>query len=263
MKRFGFYTLLTASLITGMASCKQKEDPTPNPGVTQNSVKFEFNNIVGNIALQLTDPNDAAKGTWYVNEIGDSFQVAVYKYYVSNVVLNKADGSKFVEPESYHLIDQEKEASRKFVIPNVPTGEYVSVTFLIGVDSLRNTTGAQDGALSADHGMFWTWDTGYIMAKLEGFANTSTNVDKSFYYHAGGFKGEHNVLQTVTLTFPNKAIVSGSNIPNVHVFSDVLEWFKSPMTIGFADYNSIMSGKKMKEISQNYADMFYVDHIDN
>lgn len=261
MKRFGFYALFAASLMTGIASCKQKDDPTPD--VTQNSVKFEFNNIVGNIALQLTDPNARASGKWYVNAIGDSFQVAMYKYYVSNIVLTKADGSKFTEPESYHLIDQQKEGSGKFVIPNVPTGEYVSVTFMIGVDSARNTQGSQLGALAQSNAMFWDWNTGYIMAKLEGFARKSTLIDESFVFHSGGFSGEFGVLKTVTLNFPNKAIVSGQNIPNVHVFSDVLEWFKTPNTIGFADYNSVMQGKKALDLANNYADMFYVDHIDN
>lgn len=261
MKRFGSYALLAASLILGIASCKQKDDPAPD--VTQNSVKFEFNNVVGDIALQLTDPSARANGKWYVNEIGDSFQVSTYKYYVSNIVLTKADGTKFVEPESYHLIDQEKEGSGKFVIPNVPTGEYVSVTFMIGVDSLHNVQGTQQGALAESNGMFWTWSTGYIMAKLEGFATKSTIVDSSFIFHSGGFSGEFGVLKTVTLNFPNNAEVSGRNIPNVHVFSDVLEWFKTPNTIGFAEYNSVMQGKKALDLANNYADMFYVDHIDN
>lgn len=259
-KRFGFHALAAITLIAGLASCRQKDDPLPV--VLHNDVKFEFNNIVGDVALELTDESGPGD-KWYVNAANDSFQVTTYKYYVSNVVLTKTDGTKFYEPESYHLIDQAEAASRKFTLKDVPVGEYVSVTFMIGVDSARNVSGAQTGALAVDKGMFWDWNTGYIMAKMEGFGNTSTNPDKAFYYHTGGFKGEQNILKTVTLPFPQKAIVSGNNIPNVHVFSNVLEWFKTPAVISFTDFTNVMSGKKIRDIANNYADMFVVDHIDN
>lgn len=261
MKRFGFHALLVASFVLGLAACKQKDDPVPE--VKFNNVKFEFSNIVGNAPLELTT-GSVPGNKWYVNEKGDSFQVTMYKYYVSNVVLTKADGTTFKEQESYHLINQEIASTRSFTISNVPTGEYTSVSFLIGVDSARNTSGAQTGDLAVDKGMFWTWNSGYIMAKMEGFANTSTNPDKSFAWHTGGFKGNDNAIRDVVLNFPNKAIVSGSNIPNIHIFSNVLEWFKTPVTIGFADYTNVMSsGRQLQTIANNYANMFVVDHVDN
>ena len=40
----------------------------------------------------------------------------------------------------------------------------------LGVDSLRNVTGVQTGALDPAMDMYWTWNTGYVMAKLEAAA---------------------------------------------------------------------------------------------
>lgn len=238
-----------------MTSCRKRPDPVPP--VTTGSLKMEFSNIVGDRALNL----DLQQ---YVNAAGDSFTVSTYKYYISNIVLNGADGNKYVEPNSYHLIDQATAASRKFKIDNVPVGDYTSVTFMIGVDSLHNSSGAQTGDLSPDKGMLWDWNTGYIMAKMEGKANTSTGPGKTFFLHISGYSGINSVLKTVTLPFPEKAIVSGDNIPNVHIFSDVQEWFRTPSTISFADFSNVMTvGKRALQIAGNYADMFVVDHVDN
>ena len=77
-------------------------------------------------------------------------------------------------------------------------------------------------------------------------------------------EGLFNVLQTLTLTFPEDAIVSDTKAPNAHLFSDALEWFKNPAVIDFATYSNVTTeGRKAQVISFNYTDMFRVDHIDN
>lgn len=255
MKRFVFHALLATSFVLGLAACKQKDDPVPQSKF--NNVKLEFSNVVDNQALELDTK-------WYVNAANDSFQVSAYKYYISNIVLKTADGKSYAEQNSYHLIDQENAGSRKITLTNVPVGEYTSISFLIGVDSALNTQGAQDGDLSPTKGMLWDWNTGYIMAKMEGQANTSPRTARAFTYHISGFSGEYNALTTRTLAFPTAAIVSGNNIPNVHIFSNVQEWFRNPQTFSIANYNMVMNvSDKSKMIADNYADMFSVDHIDN
>ena len=50
----------------------------------------------------------------------------------------------------------------------MPAGNYNSLSFLLGVDSMHNVSGAQTGALDPANDMFWTWNSGYVMAKMEG-----------------------------------------------------------------------------------------------
>ncbi len=254
-KQYIYGAVILLTVISTLFSCRKKEDPVIAPQGT-GTLKVEFSNVVGNEALGFDH--------WYKNENQDSFKISTYKYYISNVSVATADGKTFDELESFHLIDQEDAASHRFSISNVPAGNYTSVTFLIGVDSARNVQGAQSGSLDPGHGMLWTWNTGYIMAKMEGMSPSSGDANKALTFHIAGFSGEYNVLRKVTLTFPEPAKVTTSNSPNVHIFSDALEWFKTPETIHFADNYFIMTtGETAKRIADNYTDMFHVDHVDN
>ena len=55
-----------------------------------------------------------------------------------------------------------------------------------GVDSLLNYNGIHEGALDPINNMYWTWQTGYIYCKLEGYILNQT-TKQNFEYHIGGF----------------------------------------------------------------------------
>ncbi|MFC7670545.1 MbnP family protein [Hymenobacter humi] len=142
-----------------LTSCESKQDGPAPAGA--GPVDIEFENVVGSAPLQLNN------STPYTTPAGDQFTVATLRYYISNIKLKKADGTEYVQPESYYLIDQERLASQRFTIANVPAGTYTGLTFTLGVDAARNVAGAQTGAL-APSDMFWDWTSGYIFTKLEG-----------------------------------------------------------------------------------------------
>jgi len=50
--------------------------------------------------------------------------------------------------------------------------------------------------------MFWTWNSGYIMAKLEGTSPVSSQPNNKFEYHIGGFREPVNVVSKVRVAFP-------------------------------------------------------------
>jgi hypothetical protein len=246
--------------IASLSACRKKPDPVVvNHVATNGDVSLTFQNVAGMQPLTLVNGLDTV---WYQNANGDSFAVMLYKYYISNIVLFKDDGTEILETNSYHLIDQSKMESGYFTIKDIPTGSYKKISFLIGVDSARNVSGAQTGALDGIHGMFWDWNTGYIMAKFEGISPQSGNPDQRIVYHTGGFSGEVNVLRKVTLNFPQTLEITENKLPNVHIKADVLEWFRSPSVLRFQDYPTIMAGRELLMIADNYADMFTIDHID-
>lgn len=251
-------TLLAFSLCSLLiSSCVKKDDPIVDPPVTETtgSVKLEFTNKVGSENLVLNT-------AWYTNQNGDSFNVTKFNYYISNITLNKADGSRFTETESYHLLRQNDLSTLEFDINEVPGGTYKSITFMIGVDSFRNVDGAQTGALTPSD-MFWDWNTGYIMLKFEGTSPQSTQSGDIVQFHMGGFSGANSVLKTITLPFPSDLVVNG-NEPHVHLAANVLEMFKSPSTISFATVNAVhMPGANAKMIADNYADMISVTLVGN
>ena len=257
MKIFNNLIALGAmALVVSASSCKKDEGDPVIPGTNPGKVSLEFSNSVGSEPITFGSK-------WYKNENGDSFTLSKFNYYISNIRLNKADGSTaFTEADSYHLIEENKVASKNFEMTNVPAGTYNSITFLIGVDSARNSSGAQTGALDPANGMFWTWSTGYIMVKIEGNSPKSTASGNAFQLHAGGYTGANSVLRTVTLNFPSSIVVDG-NSKHVHLRADLLEALKTPNTINFATTNTIMSaGATAKMFADNYTDMLTVTAVE-
>jgi hypothetical protein len=248
--------LLLSALSASIISCDKKEDPkptttTPTDTTTKKGeVGIEIDNYAGT--------NEIALNTNYTTPAGD-IMLTKFNYYVSNVKLKRADGAEFIEPESYHFVTADKKTSGHFHMKNVPAGSYSSVTFMIGVDSARNVSGAQTGALDVANGNFWTWSTGYIMGKIEGTSPQSGDPNKKVMLHVGGFKGEFSGLRTVTLTFAQPLNVTASSESSVKVKADMLKWF-TPNNINFAtDYTIMTVGTASKKLADNYANMFTLE----
>src|SRR3989344_6080702 len=152
------FIILLSFFVLVVSACKkdpvEQEDPI-TPVTPTGSLKITFDNMFDTLDLGLDTVN-------YILDNGDKIKVSIFKYYISNIKLTDSDGKEFIETESYHLIDESSPESQKFTITGVPLKNYTSITFMIGVDSARNVSGAQTGALSATNNMFWTWSTGYI-----------------------------------------------------------------------------------------------------
>jgi hypothetical protein len=260
MRTKNLLALSIASLLV-LASCKKDDSHddhdhnTTTPAPTEGSLKLKFDNRYGNAALVLNSTN-------YVNN-NDTFKVSKFNYYVTNIKLTAVDNSVYTETESYHLIKADDVASLTFDLTKIPVKNYKSITFMIGVDSTRNVSGAQTGALDPAQGHFWTWNSGYIMAKLEGTSPQSNDINKKIMFHIGGFKGTNNVLKMVTLNFPTEAVVNGTKTSEVLFKADLQEWF-APNTISFATNSVIhMPGMMANNIAANYANMFSVVSVTN
>lgn len=251
-KKWILAVVLPALLAT---ACRKKPDVVP-PVVPANAVTLTMANTVDGQPLVL-------KTGKYTNAHGDTFVVNAYKYYISNIVLEADNGVKYKEPESYHLVDEAVPASKTIKIKGLPAGKYTKLHFMIGVDSTRNVSGAQTGDLDPAKGMFWTWQSGYIMAKIEGYSPQAGIYPDNLGFHLGGFSGEINAVRNVTLQLPSAANVSGADVPNIHMVSNLAEWFKTPSTIDFSITSFIVNpGPESNILADNYADMFKVDHVD-
>src|SRR5690606_28100129 len=169
----------------------------------------------------------------YQNSLGESYTVSLFNYYLSNFRLLKEDGSEYKIEESYFLVKHSPTGNmRHFHLMDLPEGNYTGIRFLIGVDSIRNVSGAQTGDLAVDHGMFWTWNTGYIMAKLEGNSPQVPDGGK-FMHHIGGFAGENSALHEVTLEFPTMELKEGIS-GDLLMRADLSKWFDGKHAISLA-----------------------------
>lgn len=254
MQSNNYRTVLLGLIAMGFLAstgCRKKDDPVIVDPPAKKEVHINFINFAGNDTLKL---NTAT----YTNAANEQFTLSIFNYYISNVKLIAASGSDYVEKESYHLVREGVNGSRHFHLEDVPQGDYKAISFMVGVDSARNVSGAQTGALDVSNGMFWDWNTGYIMAKMEGTSDASTKPTKAFVYHPGGFKGENSVLRTVQLDFPTTISVKGDVNGDVVIKADALKWF-TPQAISIAAVNSVMMpGPDATRIADNYSKMFSI-----
>ncbi len=250
--------LIITFICTVLFSCKKDKpvDTTTQQEVVGN-LTLQFDQHVGADTLILNTKN-------YVNEHSDTFNVKLFNYYISNIQLKATDNTVYTEPESYHLVKADNNTTWKFQLAGVPLKNFVSISFMIGVDSLRNVSGAQSGALDPLYGMFWDWNTGYIMSKFEGTSPQSTAAGKKLMYHVGGFSGPENTVKKVDHFLPQAAIVAAGTSPKIIIKADLLEWFKTPVVIDFSKISVIhMPGTEAATVASNYKDMFSIKKIVN
>lgn len=255
--------LFAIALSLAITSCK-KDSASPDEHDHDNgttltestgSMTLKFENKFGGSNLVL----DNVK---YTNN-SDTFYVNTFNYYISNIRLTATDNTVYTETGSYHLIKANEAGSLQFNLSKVPAKNYSSITFMIGVDSTRNVSGSQTGALDPSLGHFWSWNSGYIMAKFEGTSPQSTATGNMLMFHIGGFSGITSVLKTVSLPFTANANVSTSATPQVTVKADLAEWF-APNAVSFSTLNTIhMPGANAKKIADNYQNMFTVTEVTN
>lgn len=211
-------------------------------------VEIQVSHLVGKERLQL----DTAT---YHNELQQDFKVSNLKYYIGQLIFTKSDGTT-EEYKDYFLIDEYEAESKKITLKSLPEGTYTSMSFLLGVDSASNCSGAQSGALDPMYAMFWAWNSGYIFFKLEGSSSYSTAPGKQYEFHIGGFKQPVNNIKRIEISFSEKLIVKSKEHLQINLSMDVLEVLKNPNLIDFSEHHSITGTEHSTLISSNYTDVF-------
>lgn len=245
-------------LIAGLASCQKELHFDKVPEKDHNLI-LKFKPIVQ------YDSNALAFGTAYKNFFNETFTPTAFKFYIHNIELINTDSNKVFQlsTDKYFLIDFSDSAKAKINIAVLPY-TYNRIAFTIGVDSARNVSGAQVDALDPANGMFWTWSTGYIMAKLEG--NAPVAQGGKFEYHIGGFSGADNVLKKVTLLFPfaQNVDLEPGKTTEMGITADAYDWFYNPHDIRL-NANPVITtpGPLAKQVAENYSKMFTVVDIIN
>ncbi|PWS28975.1 hypothetical protein DHW03_03840 [Pedobacter yonginense] len=251
------YLLALLCPLIFLTSCK-KNDDTVTPD-TKSTFTMEFENQVNGAPLVLNT-------TSYKNAKGEDFKINIFKYYVSNIKLSKADGTVYLIPESYFLIDAAKSDSQEITLKDIPTGDYTRVEYTIGVDYARNFAGAQTGALDPTNGMFWTWNSGYIFVKFEGTSPQSTAANNALTFHIGGVLDPNNTIRTFAtdINAANPLRIRTDKKPDMHFIVNAAALFTGKADVSFSKLNFTMGGENSVLVANNYANgLFRLDHIHN
>lgn len=247
-------------------SCSNDDNNTIIEGTTGDA-QIYFDNGVAGDALIL--------GNSYTNSNDEVITINRLNYIISNIKLIKEDGSSYVYPkeESYFIISEEA-GMKTISLENIPAGDYIKITFGIGVDQQRYLQGetAQQSFwdLAAQHDLTWTWSTGYRFINFEGeFASPAIEGVLPFQVHQGSNSSTDNYRE-VTLDLPTTARVREGEMPNIHIKTNVNVILDGANKIILADNlngagnaASVMGGENLIMIAENTLQMFIVDHVHN
>ncbi|RAJ02482.1 hypothetical protein LX64_03500 [Chitinophaga skermanii] len=234
-----------------LVACSSKKTDVDQPSA---QVQIELQHSVGSKVLNL-------ENTTYQNTYGEDFTVKTFKYYLSNFKLITTLGVVTL-PAEYFLVDESAPATKNITLTIPKSYEVNAIQFMLGVDSARNNSGIQSGALDPLNGMFWSWNSGYIMAKLEGVSPASKEPTKAFTFHIGGYEGPFKVQQYITVSFPSNIHIEGGKITSLRLNADVAKWMDGPTPLSFTTIATIHTpGEPAYNIAQHYAKMFsFINH---
>lgn len=197
-------------------------------------------------------------GTNYTTDQGEDYTVNTFKYYIHDIRFVNAAGEPVEVNNDYYLVDHESDASKKLIY-TVPAGTYDRLLFTLGVDSARNMSGAQTGALDPLNGMFWSWASGYVMAKLEGNSPASSMSGNAFTYHIGGYKVPYIAYREISLPISPSMTVAKDTGISISLKTDINTWFSRVHPILIANEPATHSpGQLANNIADNYEGMFSV-----
>jgi len=250
LKLITIINLLAFAIAFQSSSCK-KDEVNNNQNNSTGSIVIEFDHVWGMNMAPFQMNTDIVQPM-----SGDTLNVSLLKYYISNIQLVKNNGDLYNIEDGYYLIDPE---NNTIELENIPSGEYKGVNFLIGVDSLKNFSGLQTGALNPSNGMFWSWSTGYIFVRIEGSSQNSPTGQ--FLYHMGGYQDPYIASHKKEMLFGGEiATVSPNATPQAHLNVNVAKIWHGPIKV--SDLNVIHNiGEDAVLLSTNFADGFTFAHL--
>lgn len=143
-----------------------------------------------------------------------SLSISNLKFYISELAIFNDDIFVASVGKKHHLFDIGLPSSGFISQEMADTGPYNNIRFNIGIDSLTHSSGAFEGDLDPIHGMYWSWQSGYIHFKLEGTSPACPTRQNKFQIHVGGYQIPNNTFRTITLP------VEASSTLNIEIVLD-------------------------------------------
>ncbi len=171
------------------------------------------------------------------------------RFYITNLKLVFPRSEYVYLDKQAHLVDAMDTTSMKISLEsNREKGEKAILTFDIGVDSSLNEKGASGDDLDPMHGMYWSWQSGYINFKIEGIAKNCPARKNQFIFHVGGYAHPYNTLQEVRLPIEyTEQILLKIDLPKLFETIDLS-----------TQYKLMRPGAEALQLSQSFSNIFSI-----
>ena len=183
---------------------------------------------------------------------GQKFDLNMFRYWLSNVVLISADGSNHVVSDSYYLMEKTASKTREeIILGDIPAGDYTGIKFAVGVDPGANSSlDLFAGELTTAVNMDWGWKNGFVFFKIEGSFVTSGST-KAYRMHIN----TNANFKEIQLSFAAPVRVDGAHETDVAVDGNLEKVYES---IDLATHPVTTYQSHSAQIAGGYAAMFTV-----
>jgi hypothetical protein len=195
----------------------------------------------------------------YQNPFGETYEINRFRFYAGRIAPVYTDTTfKLINLSGYHLIDFSDSSSTRVNL-SVRAGAFNAIKFLVGVDSTDQVRGAQSGDLDPVKGMYWTWNSGYLTFKLEGYSPLSNEPAHMIAYHIGGYRHTYNTVWNVKLYSTNDVsfMISEKNKLKVEIGIDLDYFFDGTTPLRIKESPSCTTtGEMARKLSGNFIGAF-------
>jgi hypothetical protein len=193
----------------------------------------------------------------HTNASGESFNVKILSYLLSDITLHNEDGSSVLLKEIQY-VNINEESSLYFESDIINNGSYNALSFRFGLDTIKNIS---NNYVNENFHPTMAWPEmmggGYHYMKLEGaFTN-----DSSFYNtHTGSSMG-------MDFSFSKSFEINGLNIDNdtdnigLMINMDLNNWYQNPHTINLAPAIMMDITKQMQLMNNGINDVFSITYL--
>lgn len=241
-KSFNIYLkgLLCLTVVLFLWACKKHKDIPPS------YTKAKFT-----VSLKSGGSNIIWDSIHCLNAAANKYSVASANFYISNIILKSPDGTVFTSKKIF-FIDPKTAAKTTFSLDTIPPAEYSEISFLIGLESGRNTT---FGLPTTTDNLNMAWPDamggGYHFMKLEGHYRDTLNVIKGYAIHLG--KNENLVSVKINQNLHQKYWDHDYSL-----YFDINEVFANPYKydLNFETNYTMSDSVAMNRIKNNMSDAF-------
>ena len=245
-----FFTAIVCGAIAALffTACDKNSD-------TQAAVILQFDHVVGTKALELNKIQ-------YNALAGHLYSVERLKYYVSRIVLHRADGSAF-QTSAVHYREEGADETASLTLPDVPEGEYTHLSFIVGLDEATNQPNKLPQTVQ-NINMEWPipGQEGYHYMKFEGkYDSMGSGIVKSFNLHTGAV---NNQPYYVAVDLPLAGLSVSGDTWQIRLKMDLNEWLQDPHTYDFEQFGPGIMAKPdaQQMLMENGASLFSVGSIE-
>jgi len=240
------YVIVTFFLVS---SCTQ-DTVFPEGG----TLTIEFDNHISTI-------DDLELNTSVLNTLsGEHVSISELKYIISDVVLYDAQGNVYVYPrnESYFVINESIEASKKIVFENLPKVRIQKIGFKIGFVDKNQLENEGLVTVAEKEGLVSRKDQVFKGFSIKGdYLFEGDNKQYNLYTNGNNNSSEDEVKEIV-VNFPTPLMIKDTDSNHIRVLAKVNKVFDSANAINLKDFVDKSESEKNILLLENICNMFSV-----